>query len=319
MFIGIDIGGTFIKGVLTDKSAKVLSTRSVSTPTKPKDIENTILSLIESLATSATVSKIDIKHAAIGCAGTIDRQRRRVIVSPNIPLLKNYSLAANLEKKTGINIVLENDATVALMGSWWKGHGNRYKNWLLINIGSGIGGGAIIDNKIYQGAVGNALEVGHISIDYNGHECSCGNRGCLEKYVSAKSIINLASEKIENGGKSSTIASRIKDEPLTSLIVYEEALNKDELAISVFEETGVYLGYGLVNLINIFSPEAIIIGGAVSGAHKFLFPEAKRIIKERALPGMKEHVNILPAKNPNLLPSLGAVKIAMDSAAAAVR
>ena len=313
MFVGIDIGGTFIKGLLADRAGKVLSFKEVATPDSPKKIENEIYSLIETLATSASISKIDISAIGIGSAGSIDRNKGTIISSPNIKGWKKYPLAKNVEKNTGARVFLENDATVALIGGWWKGHGSKFKNWIMLTLGTGIGGGVIIDNKVYTGQTGNSMEVGHMTIDYNGKSCLCGNKGCFEQYASATALVNYANDNLKNY-KNSTLHKRIEEtDELSSKIIYEEVQNGDELATLALNEIGKYLGIGISNLVNIFNPEAVILGGGLSQAHKILIPIIKKVINERALPGLKENVRFMPIKDQSMIPALGAVKIAIDS------
>ncbi len=312
MYIGLDIGGTFIRGVLTDKSGKILSFNEIGTPGTIKEIENGIYNMVEVLSTSATVSKIDIRAIGIGSAGSIDRKKGIIISSTNITCFKNYHIAQNIEKLTGVPVFLENDATIALIGAWWQGNGNRFRNWILITLGTGIGGGVIIDNKVYTGQHGSSMEIGHMTIDYNGRDCGCGGKGCLEQYASARALIELAESSLKKNRKSS-LSERKTEGPLTPSVIYEEALKKDETALSVFDEYSHFLGYGIASLINIFNPEAIIIGGGISLAFKLINPKIKKVVKERALKGVWENVQFFPIKDPRTIPSLGAAKIAMDS------
>lgn len=312
MFVGIDIGGTNMKGVLADKNGRILSFRETSTPDSAEKIDNEIYALIEVLATSSSFSKMDIKAVGIGAAGSIDRKRGIVITSPNIRGWKRYPLAKNIEKLTGLRVFLENDATAALMGGWWKGNGSKFRNWIMLTLGTGIGGGVIIDNKVYTGQSGSAMEVGHMTIDYNGRKCKCGNTGCLEQYASASALVAHVKENIHNY-RSSTLHGRIEKEELTSKMIYEEALKGDELAVKALSEISGYIGIGASNLVNIFNPEAIILGGGLSLAHKLIIPIVKKTIDERALPGLKENLKILPSKDQSTIPALGAVKIAIDS------
>ncbi len=312
MFVGIDIGGTAIKGVLTEKNGKILSFKEVPTPDSAKQIDKSIYELIEILATSISISKIDIKAAGIGAAGSIDKIKGQVITSPNIPSWKRYPLVKNLEKLTGIKIFLENDATVALLGSWWKGNGNKFRNWIMLTLGTGIGGGVIIDNKIYTGKSGNSMEVGHMTIAHDGRECNCGNQGCFEQYASASALVNYVKENIKSHKKSS-INERLKNETLTAELIHEEALKGDELALEAFNDIATFLGIGIANLVNIFNPEAVIIGGGLSNAHKFLLPTAKKVIDKRALTGLKENIKFLVVKDQEKIPALGAAKLAINS------
>ncbi|MFC1669615.1 ROK family protein [Spirochaetota bacterium] len=312
MFIGIDLGGTNIKGILTDNTGKELSYKETTTPESNDEIETEINLLVEQLATSASVSKIDIKAIGIGAAGSIDRNKGVIVTSPNINALKNYPITKNIEKQLGAKVFLENDATVAVAGGWWKGEGNKFRNWIMLTLGTGIGGGIIIDNKIYTGQSGSSMEVGHMTIDFNGKKCSCGNLGCFEQYASATALTNLVKQNMKKNTKTS-IKERIKNEELTSKLVYEEALKGDEFAKKSFEEIATFLGIGISNLINIFNPEAIIFVGGLSEGHKLLFPTIKKVIGNRSLPGLKENFKLIPQKDQSKITALGAVKVAIDS------
>ncbi|MBN2157777.1 MAG: ROK family protein [Spirochaetes bacterium] len=312
MFVGIDIGGSKIKGILTDSSGKELSFREITTPGTPNEIDDGIYQLVESLATSASVSKIDIMGVGIGSPGPIDREKGLLLTAPNIPSVSNHPIVKNMEALTGTKVFLENDATVALIGAWWKENVSKYRNWIMITLGTGIGGGVIIDNKVYTGQSGNAMEVGHMTIDFNGRECPCGNRGCWERYASGPAMVELAQSLLKKN-RTSSIAERIKKEPLTPLMVFEEAQNRDDTALAIFNEYAVYVGIGISNLVNIFNPEAIILGGGLSRAHKYIIPGARQVVNERSLKGFKGNLQIIPVQDPSKVPSFGAAKIAINS------
>lgn len=312
MFAGIDIGGTNIKGILTDRSGRELSFREIETLKSAKDIDNSIIRLIEVLATSASVSKIDIKGIGIGTPGPIDKEKGLIIKAPNIPSFNNHPIAKNIESATGSKVFLENDATVALIGAWWKENVSKYRNWIMITLGTGIGGGVVIDNKIYTGQAGNAMEVGHMSIDYNGRECPCGGRGCWERYASAPAMVELARSYLKKN-RNSSINPRLEKDELSALIIHEEAVKKDETAIKILEEYATYVGFGLANLINLFNPEAILLGGGASRAHKFILPGAKQVVNDRVLKGFKGKCTIIPVEDPTKVPSFGAAKIAINA------
>ncbi len=311
MFAGIDIGGTNIKGALVNKSGKLLSFQETTTPASSEEIDKTIYSIIENLATSATVSKIDISAICIGAAGSIDRVKGIVITSPNIPSWKEYPLTKNIEKITGTKTFLENDATVACAGAWWQGNGNRYRNWIMVTLGTGIGGAAVIENRIYTGQSGSSMEIGHMTIESNGRKCLCGNQGCLEQYASATALVSFTRENI-NKFPESSIHEIINKEPLTAKIIYEEAIKKDPLAENAMKEISGYLGIGIANLVNIFNPEAILFGGGLSQAEKIIIPIVKKVVKQRSLTGLKENIKYLTIKDQSKIAAMGAAKLAID-------
>ena len=312
MFVGIDIGGSGIKGLLTDRSGKELSFRETETPKTAKDIDECIANLIEALATSASVSKMDIRAIGIGTPGPIDKDKGLIVKAPNIPSFNNHPIVKNIETMAGARVFLENDATVALIGAWWKENVSKYRTWIMITLGTGIGGGVVIDNRVYTGQSGNAMEVGHMIIDFNGRECPCGNRGCWERYASAPAMVELAKAHLKKN-KQSALNARPDAAELSALMVYEEAVNKDETALRILEEYGTYVGIGLVNLINLINPEAILIGGGVSRSHKFFLPAAKQVVNDRVLKGFKGNCVIMPVEEPMKIPSFGAAKIAINA------
>jgi len=311
MYIGIDIGGTNIKCVLTDETGIVLSSGDTPTSEKAKDIDKSIIALIDKIASEVKIDRSKIKAIGIGAAGSIDRKKGVVVTSPNILCWKNYPLAANIEKLSGIKTFLENDATVACAGYWWESHDTKIKTFVMVTLGTGIGGGAVIDGKLFTGQNGSSMEIGHMSIEAEGKECTCGNRGCFERYASATALVEYTKSNLKKY-KNSTLHSRIKTEELSAKMIYEEAVNKDELALKSFDYISGYLGAGIVNIINIFNPEAVILGGGLSKAHKILIPAIKKIVAERAFKGMKENVKFLAVKDQAIIPALGAAKSAMD-------
>ena len=314
MYAGIDIGGTKIKGMVADSSGKELSFSDIATPKTAPEIDRAICQIIENLATSASVSKIDIKGIGIGTPGPIDRDKGVILKAPNIPDFNNHPIVKNIQDLTGARVFLENDATVALIGAWWKENVSRFRNWIMITLGTGIGGGLIIDNKIYTGQAGNAMEVGHMTIDHAGTECPCGNHGCWERYASGPALAELARTHLKKK-KASSLKARIQNDEIIPTYVYEEAMNRDEVAMAIMEEYATYVGIGMANLVNIINPEAILIGGGISRFHRLIIPTVKQVISARSLKGFKESCQILPVQDPDRIPCYGAIKIALDSSA----
>lgn len=311
MFIGIDIGGTYIKAVLTDSHGKILCSGDCPTPATPGKIDAAILSLIDYLAAKTGMDKNNIDAIGIGAAGSIDRRMGKVITSPNILCWRNYPLALNIEIASGIRTFLENDATVACAGFWWEKEGEKFRNFIMITLGTGIGGGAVIDGKLLSGQNGSSMEIGHMTVEINGRQCACGNRGCLEQYSSATALVNYTQSKLKKF-RNSSLHKRIIKEKLNATMISEEAMKGDELSLMAFDELSFYLGAGITNLINILNPEAVVFGGGLSNAHKLILPRVKKTVKERAMKGMKEKVKFLAVKNQSVIPALGAAKIAMD-------
>lgn len=312
MYVGIDIGGTNIKALLANRKGDILNYKKIATGQSQKEIEDNICDIIHLFSSQGPAAGGDIKAIGIGAAGSINREKGSIITSPNIRYWENYPIVNRIEKRIGKRVILENDATAAVVGEWWKGHGRRFRNWFMLTLGTGIGGGAIIDNRLYTGQSGSSMEFGHTSIDYRGKKCTCGNVGCLEQYSSATALVRFARRDLKKFPGSS-IHARKKKERLTALLVYEEALKGDEFAIQLFRKVATYLGIGIANLVNIFNPEAVILAGGLSRAHRFILPVVKETVTARALPGLKERVRYLVIKDEEKSPALGAAKLAIDT------
>lgn len=311
MFAGIDIGGTGIKGVITDENASIITSGDTPTPGTAGEIDLAIARLMESMAHKCSIKLNKLKAAGIGAAGSINNRKGIVIHSPNIPAWNNYPLAEKIKSITGVPVILENDATVATAGAWLQDNIRGFKNWVMITLGTGIGGGAVIDNRIYTGQSGSSLEIGHMTIDLNGRECPCGNRGCLERYASATALVETTKINLKKNPDSS-LNKRIINEKLSSKMIYEEAVNNDALALQSINEISTYLGYGIVNIINIFNPEAVVFGGGLSQAHRLIFPVVKKIVKKHAMKGMKEHVKYIHLRSQSRMSAMGAARMAIE-------
>ncbi|HDP81228.1 MAG TPA: ROK family protein [Spirochaetes bacterium] len=312
MYIGIDIGGTSVKAVLTDTKGTLIQFSTISTWKKREEIEPVIRALLNSLLKNKAGAMQKVTAIGAGTAGSLDTGRGTVLESPNIPSLARFPLAATIRNISGKPVFVENDATVAVMGERWLGHGRKYQNWIMLTLGTGIGGGAVIHGKPYTGQYGSSMEVGHTSIDYRGRKCPCGSRGCLELYCSATSL-TAYTRRLLNRYPRSSLHRRIRAEGLNPRIVEEEALKGDTLSSLVYERVSTWLGYGIANLVNLFNPEAIIFGGGLSRAHGLIFPVVKQVVHERVLEGLDKNVKYLTVKDPTRGPSLGAAKIAIDA------
>ncbi|MFH0974385.1 MAG: ROK family protein [Spirochaetota bacterium] len=318
MYIGIDIGGTNIKGILTDKEGNILNFKKISTQKNALDIEKGICSIAETFSNknysgTKDVLKTKIKAIGIGAAGAIDKEKGLILTSANIQAWKNYPLVRIIEKRTGIKTFLENDATAAVIGEQWKGSGKNFSNWIMLTLGTGIGGGVVIDGKLYAGRSGSAMEAGHTTIDYKGRKCNCGNRGCLEMYASATALVKSARKGLRSNAASS-VNRRIQNEKLSAKIIFEEAVKGDVFAMRQINEISEFLGIGVSNLISIFNPEAVIFGGGLSRAGKLILPVVKKMVQERVQKGLKENIKYLIVKDEEKIPALGAAKAAIDAA-----
>lgn len=311
MYIGLDIGGTSIKGIITKKDGTIISSFKFGTAdTRAKIIDDIIFHCKKNIE-SEKISIKKIKAIGMGIAGTLDTENGKIIMSPNIKHLNNCPIVKLVFDALKIPVFIENDANVALLGEAWLGNGKKYSHWLMFTLGTGVGGGAIVDGKILLGRDGRASEFGHTNIRPNGNLCGCGNKGCLEAYASATSLVKLAKSKLKKIKKGSAYKRSLKEE-VTSKLIYEEAKKKDKVCIEIFEEVSTNLGIGVASLINAFNPEAIIFAGGLSRALDIMLPYIKEEVKKRSMPGLKEKIKFHKVKYEDKGPALGAIKNAID-------
>lgn len=296
-YLGVDIGGTNIKIGLVSQDYKLINMRKIPTP---NEVIGPLFDEIKRYFDETQISGI-----GIGVAGLVS-PKGEVLESPNIPSLNNIALKNLIREKFDVNVVVENDATVATVAEAYFGEGKDIKNFVLLTLGTGIGGGFFHDGRFLD----LPMEVGHMSINYQGKLCSCGNNGCLEMYASARAIRETLIERIEDG-ESSQVKNLYEGNfyKITSEDVYTAALEGDNLARQVIREAGKALGAGLSNLINIFAPDRIILTGGLSRARNIYLENAINEARKRALRGLSNKVEIVQSQIVDSGGILGAVFI----------
>ncbi|MBI4823249.1 MAG: ROK family protein [Nitrospirae bacterium] len=279
--IGIDIGGTNLRVASVSRDGSIIKKLKEPTTDNVKDsIKKAVASLMDD----------NVAGIGIGVAGIIDRKAKRIIVSPNIPSLNGQAMD---DIAGGVPVVVENDANAAALGEKHLGAGKDFNNFILMTLGTGIGGGIIYGGKLLN----VASEVGHMSLESAGQKCPCGNNGCLELYASARAITGFVTKAIEKGTE-----SILKDYcsgniyKLTPEDVYKAAFEGDTLSREALKEAGKYLGVGIANLINIMSPDAILLTGGLTGAWDIYIAEAIKEASKRAIKSLFEKVRIIPAQ-----------------------
>jgi len=249
----------------------------------------------------------------IAAAGIIDSDKGRVISSPNLPGWHEVPLRDAIEQRFGIPVHLGNDATLAALGEWRFGLKNGIANLIYITVSTGIGGGIIAGGKLYTGACGVAGEIGHMTIDVNGPKCNCGNIGCWETLASGRALAREAVKQIAEGARTSIIELVNGDiSKIDAKVVDQAAKQGDELAKELISRLAYYLGIGLVNLVNIFNPELILVGGGVAKMGDLLLQPAIKIVKERAFSTPAATVEIKPALLGDDSGILGAVAFVLE-------
>ena len=312
-YIGIDLGGTKILTAVADKNGKIIAEAKLPTETElgQEKIKKNIFKSIESVMEKAELHNNDIRAIGIGSPGPLDVESGVIHECSNLPI-KNMPIVDLIEEKTDIPASLQNDANTAALGEKVFGAGKEAENLLYITISTGVGGGIIIDGKIYYGVNGNAGELGHITIDPDGPLCGCGNQGCLESFSSGTAIRRMAVEAL-NKGESKMLAQLHENEGyLDAALVAQAASEGDEVSKEIFKNAGNYLGIGLANFVNIFNPEMIILGGGVMKAKEFFLNETKEVLKQRALEAPQNIVEIKEAVLGDHIGVKGAIAVAMQ-------
>jgi glucokinase len=241
--------------------------------------------------------------------GTVNVEEGIVVKAPNLPSLDGFRLAAVLSTELKRPALLENDANAAAVGEMWQGAGRGRRTVVCVTLGTGVGGGIILDGKLWRGVDGAAAEIGHMCVDpFGGVACGCGSRGCLEVYASATAIVRMTREASPRHPDSTLHTAK----DLTSEAIFAAGLEGDELALEVFRRMGVYLGIGVANLINILNPEVIVIGGGVANGWDLFEKHMHQQVAERAFPLLAARVKIVRAECGDDAGLLGAARLAFD-------
>jgi glucokinase len=242
----------------------------------------------------------------VGAPGPLDRERGVVLLTPNLGW-RDVALRDRISEGTGLPASLDNDANCATYGEWWIGAARGAKNVVGMTIGTGIGGGLILDGHLYHGSSDVAGEIGHTTIDQNGRRCGCGNYGCLEAYASGPAIAERAREALTYDAVS--ILPSLVDGDLskiTAQTVYEAASHGDTIARDVVRDTARYLGTGIANLLNIFNPDVVVIAGGVTQAGDALFEPLRVEVRKRAFKPAVDGCRIVPGELPGTAGVVGA-------------
>jgi len=261
--IGLDIGGTNIRGALVDKSGDTSNWFEGKTP-KKGDREEVLEAIFEVLENVKKDEK-DIPGIGLGIAGLVSHDKGIIMASPNINFGKNEPLKSIIEERYNLPVEIDNDSNLAGYGEAYFGAGQGTSLMIMMTLGTGLGGGIILDGKIFRGKDNTAAEIGHMTIKPDGLKCKCGNWGCLEAYVSSTGILQRAKNILESEAETK-LKDRTKYKPdtLTTLDICKEAVAGDRFSQTILDETGVYLGIGLSSLINLLNPEMIVIGGRIA-------------------------------------------------------
>ncbi|MBA7696053.1 Glucokinase [subsurface metagenome] len=313
--LAIDLGGTKIIAAIISNKGQVIAKKYCLTLADegPQPVINRIFSAIDHLLTQRNIGLSQLNSISIAAAGAIDFGKGLITSSPNLPGWQDVLLRDIVKEKYKVSTFLINDASAAALGEHHFGAGQGVNNLILLTVGTGIGGGIIINGKLYSGQCGSAGEIGHMTIDVNGPRCNCGNIGCLEVFASGTAVAKEAIRRIRQGERSSlTEIVEGQIESITAEKVSIAAQGGDSLASEVILEAATYLGVGLVNLVNIFNPEMIIIGGGMAKIGDLLLNPARQVVRERAFQLSAQAVQIVPAQLSDDAGVLGAAAFAFQ-------
>lgn len=316
--VGVDLGGTnIVVGVLPidGGSGEVLACRSVPTEAQrgAKFVVDRIVGLIEDSIRDviglASGSRDDFAGVGIGSPGPLNRATGTVINTPNLGW-RNFPLRDLISNAVGLPATLDNDANCATYGEWWLGAGRNVDTLVGLTLGTGIGGGIVLNGEIFHGVSDAAGEIGHMTIEANGRRCNCGNYGCLEAYASGPAIALRAVEGIEAGAESllpALVDGRLEE--LTAATVYEGVVLGDPYANDVMRETAKLLGAGVGSIINVLNPEMVVIAGGVTRAGEHLFAPLRAEVRKRAFKSAQEACQIVSAQLPGTAGLIGAIAV----------
>jgi glucokinase len=276
--IGIDLGGTFVKFVYARSDGEILMTDKI--PTRVSHGSDAILGdiakKIGEIIDKNGHGRENIIGCGIGCPGTVDSDFRKVIFAPNLKW-NDVDVKAKLEELAGLSVYIDNDANLAALGEYWRGAGRGVRDFICVTLGTGIGGGIVVNGKLLRGVNNNAAEIGHMTIDFNGAQCGCSNYGCWEKYASATALVarvlNFLSINKNQRSKIPSIIFELCSNDLSKLnceLILEAARRGDPMAKSAVNQQIEFTAIGLINLIYIFNPNKIILSGGLSAAFEDL-------------------------------------------------
>jgi len=296
--IGIDLGGTFIKGGVIDLKGKVLVSTSIETRADggPSHVLGRMAELSREVTRAGRIAWDQVKCVGVGTPGPLSRAKGIVYTAPNLPGWENVPVVRTLKRKLQKPVFLENDANAAGYAENWVGAGRGASSMILLTLGTGIGGGVVLDGDVWHGRDDAAGELGHMSINFDGPRCNCGSYGCIEAYASAPATVRRALDGIEQGKRTSLKKLLEKNGEITAKDIYVAAVGGDKFALQTIQATGKLLGIAVSNFVNIFNPELVVLFGGLAGAGDTLFDPVRDEVRKRALKPAADTVKVVPAK-----------------------
>lgn len=306
--LAADLGGTNLRMAVVDLEGNILYRARRATPqSRTREPVTQLIAEVAEECRKAVSESFIVTSFGFAVPAVVQGKTGTILSAPNLPDLDGYDIGAELSKRISLPVIIENDANAAAIGEHWCGASQGAKSVIHITLGTGVGGGIILDNKPLRGIDGTAGEIGHICVEPFGVKCGCGNNGCLEQYASASAVVRMATEILKEFPD-----SKIADlDEITSYEVYQAGIAGDKAAIEVFRKLGFYLGVALGGLVNVLNPEVIVIGGGASNGWDLFETPLKEEVKQRAFDSPAERAKIVKATIGDDAGILGAALLAI--------
>lgn len=309
--VGIDVGGTKIAACLMDEEGKMPGRATFPTLASegPKAVIGRIKQSFFEVLKQGQIEQNQVAALGIGMPGPLDTKKGIVKNTPNLPGWIDIPLLQILKSEINLPMVLENDANAAALGENLYGAGKGIDNFVYITISTGIGGGVVLNGRLFKGQDGNAAEIGHMTINFDGPRCGCGNQGCWEAYASGTALARFAREKIA-AGEATKIKELAGEENIKAEHVFAAAKKGDKFALELIEKEGFYLGVGLANVVNAYNPKRIAIGGGLTHEWNMFYDRMMQVMRERALGASIEGLEVVKAALSKDVGAIGAAAVA---------
>ncbi len=307
--VGVDLGGTTVKIALVSPELEILGRTSAPTDRRSQD---TLLDQLSRMI-QEFVEDRPVAGVGFGLPSQIDQRRGLVLDSTNVPL-EDLDFAGEMNSRLGLEIRIDNDANVACLAEARCGVAQGVRHMVMLTLGTGVGGGLLLDGSLYRGAIGSGGELGHMSIDEDGPPCQghCNNRGCLEVLASATGVMSAANTLANEQPSGRLANARVGGTELDARFIIDRAEAGDREAREVLRRVGRHLGVGIANYVNIFNPELVVVGGGVSSAGDLLLEPAREECRRRALKATGEEVRIVAAQLGNDAGLIGAAALVFE-------
>lgn len=314
--IGLDIGGTKLAVVVSDQNGEIL--QKIRKPTEagkgPEHVIQKLIKMVDEVLSLAGIGRKDVVGIGASCGGPLDTKTGIIYSPPNLPGWDAIPFKEIFETEFDLPIIVENDANASALAEWMFGAGRGCNHVLYMTMGTGIGGGIIIDGEIYHGANDSAGEVGHQILLPDGPLCGCGQRGCLEALCSGPGIARRAKEAVKKNLDTQILElADNKIDNVKSELVVQAARNDDRLALKLIDETAYYMGWGIANIINIINPEIVVLGTIAVASGALLLEPIRKYAAKLAMKRPAEIVKIMPAQLGELVGDKAAIALVIQS------